>query len=100
MSANVIRGAPLVAATLVAAGCASSAPARGVQTSVRVDPVTAPVTQQATGTNKNAPPPALPQLSGTAAPVLSGAPERRVTSIDVPAGTPIGVALSQLGSKF
>src|SRR5262249_35680435 len=44
--------------------------------------------------------PSLPRLPGPNAPALSSAPERRISTLDVPAGTPISVAVSELGAKL
>lgn len=99
MSATaVIRRSATVAATFVSMSCAS-APGREIQTSVRVDPAPAATSPQPVATLE-ATPPALPQLGTGPGPALSSAPERRVSAIDVPAGTPIGVAVTQLGAKF
>jgi MSHA type pilus biogenesis protein MshL len=97
------------------AACAAAAPAHEIHTSVHVDPVpysaVAPATTaQAAGTSATAPatgtleppaPPALPQLSGAQQqPALSAAPQQRISLVDVPDGTPIATAVSQLGAKL
>ena len=44
--------------------------------------------------------PSLPTVAGANAPALSSAPEQRISTLDVPAGTPISAAVSELGAKL
>jgi MSHA type pilus biogenesis protein MshL len=98
-----------------ATACASAAPAHEIHSSVHVDPVpysaVAPATTaQAAGATATAPgagtleppaPPALPQLAGAQQqPALSAAPQQRLSNVDVPDGTSIAAAVSQLGAKL
>jgi MSHA type pilus biogenesis protein MshL len=81
--------------------CASSATSHRVRTSVHVEPVPpAARPLAATTADAPAPPPALPPLNTAAQGVLVAAPERRISVFDVPAGTPIATAVSQLGNQL
>lgn len=93
-------------AALAITACASGGATRQVHTGVRVEP-TGPTAQTATSTadQPTAPfdlsaPPALPQLPGARQAALSPAREQRVSSLNVPAGTPIATAVAQLGAKL
>jgi MSHA type pilus biogenesis protein MshL len=103
-SLSAIQVATLGMMATVAGACASAAPARQIQTSVHVDPVPVQAAPQANapaaGTLEPPAPPSLPQISGTQQPAMSAAPQQRISLVDVPDGTPIGTAVSQLGSKL
>jgi MSHA type pilus biogenesis protein MshL len=105
-SRTAMRVAALGVLSAMAAACASAAPAHQVQTSVHVDPVPYPAamvmqpTAPASGTLEPPAPPALPQFSGTQQPALSAAPQQRISLVDVPEGTSIATAVSQLGAKL
>ncbi|MEO6878884.1 MAG: secretin and TonB N-terminal domain-containing protein, partial [Gemmatimonadaceae bacterium] len=109
-SRTAIRVAVLGVLAAMAAACASAAPAHQVQTSVHVDPVqypiaaaapaNAPLNAAAAGTLEPPAPPAMPQFSGTQQPALSAAPQQRISLVDVPEGTSIATAVSQLGAKL
>ncbi|HXT18165.1 MAG TPA: hypothetical protein VN706_21220 [Gemmatimonadaceae bacterium] len=106
---QALRTTTMFAAGLAAAACASSgAAARQVHTTVHVEP-TAPVVQPqgspaAVSVSQPGQPagaaPALPQVATAAGPQLSAAPERRIREINVPDGTPIATAVTQLGSQL
>ena len=88
----------------VSAGCAGGTPVPQIHTSVRVEPTpvqagAAAVTPTGTSAEGGALP-SLPQLNGTQQPALSGAPQDRISLVDVPDGTPIGQAVAQLGSRL
>jgi type II secretory pathway component GspD/PulD (secretin) len=67
-----------------------------VRPSVRAEPVpSSPVTTVSSGNVI----PAAPSIDAVS-PALSVAPERRIAMLDVPAGTPISVAVVQLGAQL
>lgn len=89
--------------------CATSGATRQVHAGVRVEP-TSPVAQvtsaasptvdQPIATLDLSAPPALPQLPGVRQASLSPAREQRVSSLNIPEGTPIATAVAQLGAKL
>lgn len=89
--------------------CASGGSSRQVHTGVRVEPASptaqAPQAPSSTADPSTAAfdlgaPPVLPQLPGGRQPALSPAREQRVSSLNVPAGTPVATAVAQLGGKL
>jgi hypothetical protein len=106
-------GIPIVVSFTVGlalTACASGGVARQVHTGVRVEP-TGPAAQavSATASPTADPPiaasdlgaaPALPQLPGLRQASLSPTREQRVSSLTVPAGTPIATAVAELGAKL
>lgn len=100
---TMLRGCSVLA-VIAAAACASGgAPAsHPVHSSVHVEPQGAPApTQQGSVDGRAAEPNAAPTLPrGPNSPAMSSAPEQRISSLDVPAGTPIATAVSQLGARL
>lgn len=91
----------LASATLFACASGGTTATHPVRTSVRVEPrgnASAPPATNDSGEPGAAP--ALPRASGPNAPALSSAPEQRISTLDVPAGTPISVAVNELGAKL
>lgn len=91
-----------VAVATSALACSSGgSPASQVKTSVRTEPLPSTVTQQSTGTLEPAAPPLPPQIStGGPSSGLAAAPEQRLSSVEIAAGTPIARAVSELGTKL
>src|SRR5262249_21834975 len=94
-------GLAFASATLFACASGGSTAPRPVHTSVRVEPQAGAPTGPI-GVNDPEPgaAPSLPRTPGPNAPARSSAPERRISTLDVPAGTPISVAVSELGAKL
>jgi MSHA type pilus biogenesis protein MshL len=90
----------MLAVGALLAGCASGGSAKP-QVKVRVEPV-APIQSGApsAGTLEQPAPPTVPQVTAAAGPALSAAPERRATMIDIPEGTPLATAVTQIGKQF
>ena len=92
----------MVVATALTA-CASAAGGPTAHSSVHVEPQ-ADVAQAGVAANANDAPAAdnastsLPRLPG--APALSAAPERRINVLNLPPGTPIATAVSELAAKL
>jgi len=109
MSSSFGRRATCVTAAVLSTGCASAARAPEMHTSVRVEPTAvAPaanvpasrVAQSATPAPETALPD-LPNLPATASgPTLASAPERRLLEVNIPAGTPIATAVTQIGREY
>ncbi|MGH7619585.1 MAG: type II secretion system protein GspD [Gemmatimonadaceae bacterium] len=98
---SIPRASALLLAIILSA-CASSGATRPVvHSSAHVEPqgVPSPVAVDATPADPGTAPP-LPRMAGANAPAMSSLPEQRISSLDVPAGTPIATAVSQLGAKL
>lgn len=96
---TMLRPGVALGAAMLAACASGGAPSRPIHSSVHVEPT--PALQS--GDDRIAEPaaaPALPRMANTSSPALSSAPEQRISTLDVPAGTPISVAVSQLGAKL
>ena len=89
-------------AASVAACASGGAPASQVHTSVRVEPTPSVVPAgQPAGTLEPATPVPLPQLPSTGpGPALAAAPERRLSQVIIPAGTPIAAAVAKIGTEY
>jgi MSHA biogenesis protein MshL len=98
----MLRGGTALVAGVLFTACASAA-ATKPQVKVHVEPMppsgTATMAPSAV-TLEPAAPPAVPQVNAGRGPALSAAPERRASVIDIPAGTPIATAVTQIGSQF
>jgi len=98
-----IRAWSATVATAMLTACASVAGGPKAHSSVHVEPQ-ADVAQARVAAGANDAPAAdnastaLPRLPGT--PALSAAPERRISAIDLPAGTSIATAVTELGTKL
>lgn len=103
-SRSAVRLSALSMLLALAGGCASGAPIAQVHTSVRLEPAPiqagVPVGAPVAAAPEVGAPPSLPQLQGADQPALSGVPPQRISLVDVPDGTPIGTAVSQLGAKL
>jgi MSHA type pilus biogenesis protein MshL len=83
--------------------CASGAGAPELHTTVRVEPTAATQSAEA-GAPRSvaaAPEPRLPDLPPSGpGPALASAPERRLLEVNIPDGTPIAAAVSQIGRQY
>ncbi len=96
-----------VGVVVLLTACASGGGVPQVRTSVHTEPAAQPAQAgvplspaPAAGTLEPNTPTTLPQLPGTQQPAVSGAPVARIRVIDVPSGTPIATAVSQIGSQL
>lgn len=96
----VVPIVPLVAGVVL--GCASGGSGRQVRSSVHTEPTTVVSPSGSAGALENSAPPSLPPLpvGVMQQSALSAAPQQRINVLNVPAGTPIATAVTELAAKL